>query len=107
MTLAELNTALRATGYPVAYSHFKQAVTPPYIAYIEAGDSDIKADNHNYLSISNINVELYTDKKDLTAEAALQNKLKELEIPYRKNPDTWIEEEGLFQIIYEIQLIGE
>lgn len=106
MTLPELISALKATGFPVAYSHFKSEVTPPYIVYLGAGNDDLMADNRNYVEIQNIQIELYTDKKDLHAEATLQNKFKELQIPYQKNPDIWIESEGVLQIVYEIQLIG-
>ncbi|MNJ40242.1 hypothetical protein D3C77_351320 [compost metagenome] len=105
MTLAELNTALRATGYPVAYSHFKSEVTPPYIAYLFAYSSDLIADNTNFLEIGNFQVELYTEIKDLTAEGKVQTVLKNLDLPYSKS-ETFIDDEKLFQIIYEIQLIG-
>lgn len=107
MTLPGLIAALKATGFPVAYSHFKSEVTPPYIAYLGAGNNDLMADNRNYMDIENIQVELYTDKKDLHVEMMLQSKFKELQLPYRKYPDVWIETEKVFQIIYEIQLIGE
>jgi len=110
MTLAELNQALKAIGYPVAYSHFvdtpqNPAPKPPFIVYREAYSSDVMADNINYVGVSNIQIELYTDHKDLTAEAAVQNKLKELGLPYSKT-GTYLEDEKLFQTIYEIQLIG-
>lgn len=106
MTQVELFNALKATGYPVAYSHFNQEVAPPYIVYLGGGNDDLMADNFNYAEISNYQIELYTSKKDIVAERALQDKLKELEIPYAKLPDVWIGDEKLFQIIYEIQLLG-
>lgn len=106
MTLAELNTALRATGYPVAYSHFKSEVTPPYIAYIFAYSSDLIADNTNFVEIGNFQVELYTTIKDLTAEGKVQTTLKNLGLVYSKS-ETFLETEGLFQIMYDIQIIGE
>jgi hypothetical protein len=110
VTLQELYTALKAIGYPVAYSHFEDtpqnpAPKLPYITYHEAYSSDLMADNRNYVDIPVIQIELYTDKKDLTAEAAVQNKLKELGLPYSKT-GTYLEDEKLFQTIYEIQLIG-
>jgi len=111
MTLGELYQALKATGYPVAYSHFEDtpqnpAPKPPFITYQFAYSSDLMADNINYAEIGNYQVELYTDKKDLVAEQKVQDKLKELRLPYTKM-ENWIDEEKLFQIIYEIQLIGE
>lgn len=110
MTLQELYTALKAIGYPVAYSHFvdmpqNPAPAPPFITYREAYSSDVMADNINYVGVSNIQIELYTDRKDPAAEAAVQNKLKELGLPYSKT-ETYIEDERLFQVIYETQLIG-
>ena len=110
MTLAELNQALKAIGDPVAYSHFEDtpqnpAPNPPFIVYREAYSNDLMADNQNYVGISNVQVELYTDRKDLASESAVQNKLKELGLPYSKT-ETYIEDERLFQVIYETQLIG-
>ena len=110
MTLAELNQALKAIGYPVAYSHFvdtpqNPAPKPPFITYQEAYSSDLIADNQNYVPVSNVQIELYTDRKDPAAEAAVQNKIKELGLPYSKI-ETYIEDERLFQVIYEAQLIG-
>ena len=43
--------------------------------------------------------------KDLTAERKVQDKLKELGLPYSKI-EAWLEDQNLFQVIYEIQLIG-
>ncbi|OUM85689.1 MAG: hypothetical protein BAA01_09480 [Bacillus thermozeamaize] len=105
MTQAELFQALKSLGMPVAYGSFSSAVSPPFITYQFAYSSDLIADNINYVEVSNFQIELYTNKKDLAAEAAVQNKLKELGLPYSK-VEAWIEEEKLYQVIYEIQLIG-
>jgi len=110
MTQVELFQALKAIGYPVAYSLFvdtpqSPAPAPPFITYRFAYSSDMMADNINYAEISNFQVELYTAEKDPAAETAVQNKLKELGLPYSKT-ETWIDSEKLFQVIYEIQLIG-
>lgn len=105
MTQVELLNLLKATGYPVAYSHFNTEPAAPYLVYLFAYDTDLMADNRNYVEISNFQVELYTEKKDLDAEKKVQDALKGAELPYRKN-ESWIESEKLYQIIYEIQLIG-
>jgi len=106
LTQAELYQALKSLGIPVAYGSFSTPVTPPFITYQFAYSSDLIADNQNYVDISNFQVELYTAKKDLAAEKLVQDKLKELGLPYAKT-EAWIEEEKLYQIIYEVQLIGE
>ncbi|MEK5058646.1 hypothetical protein BK126_02965 [Paenibacillus sp. FSL H7-0326] len=105
MNQAELFTALKSLGMPVAYLAFQSPVQAPFITYHYAYSSDMMADNQNYLDIGNFQVELYATKKDLAAEKLVQDKLKELQMPYSKT-ETWIEDEKLFQIIYEVQLIG-
>jgi hypothetical protein len=105
MTQAELYQALKSIGYPVAYGSFSSPVTPPFITYQFAHNSDLIADNINYVSIENFQVELYTTKKDLAAEQKVQDKLKELGLPYRKF-ETYLDEEKVYQILYEVQLIG-
>ncbi|MED3716034.1 hypothetical protein P4518_01355 [Geobacillus thermodenitrificans] len=105
MTQAELYQALKSLGYPVAYGSFTSPVTPPFITYQFAYSSDMIADNHNYVDIGNFQVELYTAKKDLVAEQKVQDKLKELGLPYRKF-ETYLDEEKMYQILYEIQILG-
>lgn len=105
MTQAELYQALKSLGIPVSYGEFNVAPPPPFITYLFAYSSDMNADNHNYLEISNYQIELYTTKKDLAREKLVQDKLKELRIPYSKT-ESWLESEKLRQVIYEIQLIG-
>lgn len=104
MTLPELVTILKATGYPVAYSHFESTPSIPFITYLEVGSDNMHADNRTYKQIRNINIELYTDKKDLTAEANLESLLDANDLPY-ETIETYIESEKLFQKVYEIGVI--
>ena len=109
MTLGDIYTILKATGYPVAYSHFTETTnnplpTPPYICYLSAYSSNFKADNKVYAKIDNLQIELYTAKKDLQAEKKLEDLLENNDIAY-ETTETWIESENLFQKIYEVRLI--
>ena len=109
MTLVELVTTLEAAGYPVVYSHFTETPnnpipSPPFITYLVPNSSNFFADNKIYQKINNVDVELYTSKKDLQAEATLESLLDDNELAYEKT-ETWIESQGLFQIIYEIGVI--
>ena len=72
--------------------------------YLYSYSNDLIADNHNYKEISYFQIELYTTKKDLASEKLVEDKLKEIELPYSKI-ETWIDSEKLYQVIYEIQLI--
>ena len=109
MTLSDIYTILKATGYPVAYSHFTATTnnpvpTPPYITYLSVYSSNLKADNMVYEKIDNLQIELYTNKKDLAAEKKLEDLLDQNEIAY-ESIETWIDSEQLFQKIYEVRLI--
>ena len=109
MTLQEINTILKATGYPVAYSHFTATTnnpipTPPYICYLSAYSSNFKADNKVFAKIDNLQIELYTTKKDLIAEKKVEDLLDQNDIAYEATEE-WIESEKLFQKIYEVRLI--
>lgn len=109
MTQTELYQALEAIGLPIAYNHFdadenNPTPSPPYLIYLFFDNDDLMADDVNFKSIDNYQVELYTNKKDLASERQVEDKLKELELPYYKM-ETWIDTEKLFQVVYLIQLI--
>lgn len=110
MTQVELYRALESLGLPIAYNSFdtdpnNPPPNPPFLIYLFTYSDDFIADNINYKNIDNFQVELYTDKKDLSTEELVEDKLKELELPYYKS-ETWIESEKVFQILYEVQIIG-
>ncbi|AJD92030.1 hypothetical protein JMA_27130 [Jeotgalibacillus malaysiensis] len=104
MTLQELVLILRESGYPVAYSHFTGAAPSiPFICYVDAFSSNFKADNVVWKRGRNIQIELYTNKKDLQAESTLEGLLNANELPF-EDTEVYIEEEKLFQKIYEVRL---
>lgn len=105
MTQTELFQALKSLGLPVAYGEFTFPQTPPFITYQFAYSGDIMADNQNYVEAGYFQVELYTAQKDLATEKLVEDKLKELRLPYSKI-ETWLDSENLRQVIYEVQLIG-
>ncbi|UYO18747.1 hypothetical protein [Bacillus sp. 41-22] len=107
LTLGELIKILEATGYPVAYSHFTATPgnpVPPYICFLVEGSANLMADNKVYHKINDLNIELYTTKKDLFAEAKLEQVLDDHEIPY-ESYGTFIESEKMYQKFYETRLI--
>jgi hypothetical protein len=104
MTLPELVQILKATGYPVAYSHFSSAPTIPFITYLESSSDNFQADNRTYQRVRIVDVELYTDKKDVTAESTLETLLDSNDLPY-ETLEIYIESEKLFQKIYSVGVI--
>lgn len=105
MTLEEIYQALKSIGLSVVYREFTTPPDPPYLIYLFSYSSDLMADGQNYLEIDNYQIELYTKNKDPATESLVQNKLKELGLPYSKT-ETFLQSEGLFQLVYDIQLIG-
>lgn len=109
MTLVELIALLRDTGYPVAFSHFKKTPNtpipdPPFITYVTPTDNTFHADNKTYKREIGVDIELYTDIKDLTAEKKIEDLLDDNDIPWTAT-QIYIESEQLFQKIYEIGVI--
>jgi hypothetical protein len=108
MRLSELHTILEVTGFPVAYSHFIESEneplpSPPFIAYLVSYSSNLYADNKVYKQIQNAQIELYTKRKDLEAEAIIEELLNENELPFYTS-ETFIDSEQIYQKIYEVRL---
>ncbi|GGN66757.1 hypothetical protein [Oceanobacillus indicireducens] len=104
MTLIELKKLLDATGYPVAYSHFNKTTETPFITYLVTYSPHFHADNKTYHKIDSVDIELYTDKKDLQAEQVLEDLLDENELPY-DSYEEYIETEKVLKKTYEVRLL--
>jgi hypothetical protein len=98
---AELFTLLKSTNLPVAYHHFKTPSEPPYIVYLFSYSSNFGADNKVYDAEKNFQVELYTTNKDPTSEALIEGLFDANDIYWDKT-ETYIDSEGLYQVLYEI-----
>jgi len=103
MTLSELHKALNEL-YPTRYSHFSKIQKLPFICYIDVGSSDFHADNSSYVEGTMIDIELYTDKKDLEAEQKIKELLKSNKLTYTVSPTVFIKTEGFFQIVFSTTL---
>ena len=101
MNLEEIYNKLIATGLPVAYSHFDSPQEAPFICYMQSDSNNFDADNGVYLPVIGIRIELYTKKKDLAAEAKIEEALAG--IPW-ESFETYIDAEKLYQIVYEIEV---
>lgn len=103
MTLEGLYAGLAALGLPLAYHKHTEAPQLPFLVYRFDGSADMMADNQNFAEISDITIELYSAKKNQSAEKLVQDKLTELRIPYAKH-EVWVETEELFMTLYEVQI---
>jgi hypothetical protein len=92
---------LKTTGLPVAYHHFTSPPTPPYIVYLFSYNTNFGADNKVYSGAKNFQVELYTTIKDPASEKLVEDLFDANDIFWDKT-ETYIESEGLYQVLYEI-----
>lgn len=92
---------LKALGLPFAYDHFAEGESPlpPFVVYKYTGANNFNADGVVYYPVNGVNVELYTDKKDIYIEKRLEHILTDAEICYTKS-EVWIESEKLYEILY-------
>ena len=101
MDEAALFTLLKTLNLPVAYHHFTSPPSPPYVVYLFAYNTNFGADNKVYDAKKNYQVELYSKAKDLASEKLIEDLLDANDIYWEKT-ETYIESEGLYQVLYEI-----
>jgi len=94
-------------GLPYAYHHFAEGEgpDPPFICFLVPGNDNFAADGRAYYKIDQINIELYTDRKDPGLENSVETVLDGHGIFYRKT-EVWIESEALYEVLYQFELEG-
>ena len=101
----DLVKLLEETGIPFAYDHFAEGESPdpPFICYLLPQSDNFSADGTVYLKVSSVNIELYTDSKDLSVEQKLEAVLDTHGIFYDKT-EVWIESEKLYEVLYSFEM---
>lgn len=110
MTLAELKTALEGVNDnafrdKVAYRAFPINAAPelPFICYKETDTSNFLADSKVYYKIQGVDIELYSDEKDVDSENAIEEMLNENLLVWDKS-EYYIDSEDMLQVVYEITI---
>ncbi|WP_089610087.1 hypothetical protein [Dehalobacterium formicoaceticum] len=101
--MVDLYSLLQETGMPVAYHHFKEKQTPPYLVYMFDESDNYEADNKTYHAINHYKVELYTVIKSPLIEGSVEALFDANEIIYEKL-EAYIESEDLYQVFYDITI---
>ena len=104
MTIKEAYEGLKGLGYPVAYRAFREGEVPdpPYIVYYEQGTDNFSADGIPYMIITDLDIELYTRKKDPEAEQKIAEWLTKNGMYWEKQ-EYYIESAELTQVIFETE----
>ena len=95
-------TTLQGLDIPVAYSHFKTAVNPPFLVYLGNGQNTLDADSTHYWRQNTYQLEFYFEKKDEAQETSIEDAPLADGWLYDKSEDVFIESEGLFVIYYSV-----
>lgn len=105
MTHVEVIKMVKEIKLPNAYHHFVEgeAPNPPYIVYLYPSANNFAADGVVYHSGNNLDIELYTDKKDIKLEQKVEAVLNKYGIFYAKS-EIWIESEKLYEVLYEMEV---
>ncbi|WP_026664838.1 hypothetical protein [Butyrivibrio sp. FC2001] len=101
MTEKDLKKLIKKIGIPSAYDHFAEGESPglPFITYRYTSSDNFSADDTVYFPISNIEIELYTEKKDPVSEKKVSKNLSDAGIFYEKY-ESYISSEKMYQIIF-------
>lgn len=105
MTHQEIMDMVNSMGLPNAYHHFVEGESPdpPFLVYLYPGSDNFAADGRVYHKINRLNIELYTDLKDVELEATVEAVLDEHGIFYEKS-EVWIESENLYEVLYQMEV---
>lgn len=108
-TTEQITQIIASIGLPYAYYQFPDddpknpAPPPPFICFYYPGSDNFNADNRVYARIEALTVELYTDEKDFTLEAAVEAALNAAELPWDRS-ETYIESEKLHMTTYTTEV---
>ena len=105
MTHQEVMTMLEEMNLPYAYDHFVEGESPdpPFLVFLYPGSNHFAADGKVYFKVNRLNIELYTDKKDVELEETVEVVLDRHGIFYGKS-EVWIESENLYEVLYQMEV---
>ena len=105
MTYEEINEMMAEMGLPYAYHHFAEGESPqpPFLLFLSPGEETFSADNVAYYSFKQLDIELYTDKKNPALEEEIEAVLTQHEIYFTKT-ESWIASEKMYEVLYEMTI---
>ena len=90
---------------PYAYHHFVEGESPepPFLVFLYPGSDNFAADGQVYFKVNRLNIELYTDLKNVELEDKVEAVLDKHGIFYAKS-EVWIESENLYEVLYQMEV---
>ena len=105
MTHQEVLEMMNEVKLPYAYHHFVEGESPdpPFLVFLYPGSDNFAADGMVYFKVNRLNIELYTDLKDVELEETVEAVLDKHGIFYEKS-EVWIESENLYEVLYQMEV---
>ena len=105
MTHQEVIEMIEEVKLPYAYHHFVEGESPdpPFLVFLYPNSDNFAADGMVYFKVNRLNIELYTDLKDVELEETVEAVLDEHGIFYEKS-EVWIESENLYEVLYQTEV---
>lgn len=105
MTHEEVINMMEEMELDFAYHHFVEGESPepPFVVFLYPTSDNFSADGMVYKKINKLDIELYTDKKDIDLEEKVEAVLDSHGIFYEKS-EVWIEKEKLYEVLYEMEV---
>lgn len=107
MTYKEIFNALERTGLPVAFNFWEspENIPPlPYIVFTYPENNDFKADNTNFQEIVTLEVGLYTKRKSIETEKAVEAVLLQNFHTYFKTSE-YVNADSMQETLYTMEVI--
>ena len=92
-------------GIPYAYDHFAEGESPkpPFVIFYYPRTLNFAADGIAYFKKNVLNVEVYTDEKDIELEERIEAVFERHGLFFVKT-EVWIESEKLYEVLYEMEV---
>lgn len=105
MTHQEVLKMMDEMKLPYAYHHFVEGESPepPFLVFLYPNSDNFAADGMVYFKENRLNIELYTDLKDVELEETVEAVLDKHGIFYEKS-EVWIESENLYEVLYQMEV---
>ena len=105
MTHQEVMSMLKETHLQYAYDHFieGEAPEPPSLVFLYPRSNNFAADGRVYFKVNALNIELYSDNKDIELEENVEAVLDKHGLYYSKS-EIWIETENLYEVLYQMEV---
>ena len=80
-----------------------ESTDPPFLVFLYPNSDNFAADGVVYFKVNQLNIELYTDIKDVELEETVEAVLDKHGIFYEKS-EVWIESENLYEVLYQMEV---